>query len=328
MTAVLLLTLLACYRAPPAPPVPTADVFRKEMVDGPDLASRLVRDDADLVIFYGGEQRGTLDTCGCPGESHGSLARFSGWVQASKAENPASAFITVLAGYFLEDAIGAGGDLREDVPLMDRWMVQGLAAMPWDAINVAWPDLPGLQALGTVPDLPLTSANVTGPVDLPRIQPHIDVERGKRRYAVVGITSLGTSFSSNPRYSVTEPVPAAEKVLAGLDGRPVILLAWNAIDDARKLAQKHAEIRVIVDAAQHREAIEPFQVGHAIWVRSWFETQRAGELRLWFREEAVDRAFDRKVDLDPIIPDDPVIAAIQKSADREIRAKQKEMYGF
>lgn len=330
----LLLPLSACH--PPMVPTARSDAsspapFSREMVDDPRLEDRLVQDDADLVVYYGSEHRGTMETCGCPGETHGSLPRLQGWIEASRAANPGIPTLTLHGGWFLEDSIGAGGGLRQDVPTMNRWMMVGLAAMSWDAINVAWPDLPGLENLGTpFPELPLTSANVSGPVDLPRIQPFLKVERAGMRVGIVGITAKGTSFLADPRYKVKDPVASAERVLQDLEGQVdwVVLLAYDAVDASRTLARAHPQIRLVVDAWQHRESVDPFLVNQALWVRSWYETWRVGELRLWMDGGSITRALDRKVDLDPVIPDDPEVQAIRSRAGAEIRAIQKEMYGF
>ncbi|MFH1466711.1 MAG: hypothetical protein ABIO70_20160 [Pseudomonadota bacterium] len=328
------LLLAACHATPPAAlPVAgsTAALAGERVVEG-TLASRVVRDDADLVIFYGGEQRGSMETCGCPKEPRGGLPRLAAYLEASVAANPDTPWILVGGGWFLDDVIGLDGQLRADVRVADRWMLRGLAAQgAWTALNVGFTDLPGLvDGAAEAPALPLVSANIRPRAEgVPPIADWIGVQAGAHRVGITGISAAGVGFLPAPEYAVAPPAPAAEAALAAhADGADVVvLLAFQAIDEARQIAERNPRIDVVIDAFHHSEVVPPFTVGGAVWVKSSHETMALGELRLWLDDGHVVRALDRKIDLDPDIPGQRAMVDIAVQAHQEIEAAERELWG-
>jgi len=329
-----LLILPACrHTAPAARPVAgsTATLAAERLVEG-TLRDRIAVDDADLVVFYGSEQRGSMETCGCPREPRGGLARLQAYVEASTAANPGTPWVLVNAGWFLDDVIGLDGQLRADVRVADRWMLRGLAAQgSWSALNVGFTDLPGLvDQAAEASALPLVSANVRARgADVPAVRPWIDVHAGDLGVGITGITAAGVGFLPAPRYMVEPPESAADAVLDERAGQAdvVVLLAFQAIEEARRLAERHPEIDVVVDAFHHSEVLPPFTVGQAIWVKTTHETLALGELRLWIEGGRIVRALDRKIDLDPDIPGQGAMVDLIVRAHEEIARTEEELWG-
>lgn len=332
----LALLLLACAPHPAAPVSPTAattdaaagaprarggDLHGELVVEGP-LGARLSRAPADLAVFYAAEHKGSMETCGCPKRPRGSLARLEAYVDAARETAPS---VLVHAGWWLQDPVGLDGAVKDDLAVMNRWMVRGLEQGEWDAINVAGPDVYGLARLpeGAAAGLPLVSANVSGP----GIAAYRIVERGGLHVGITGITIPQPSMGEAAPYTVADPMSAAP-VVAELATRAdvVVLLAWQAADAARAIA-KEAGVDVVVDAAAHREFVEPARVGDAAWVYAHYETMRVGELRLDVEDGAVVGGLDRKIDLDPDMPDDPALAKLARQARAEIDEAQKALYG-
>ena len=307
------------------PPHETGNAYAAELAVSGPLAQRLSAWPADLVVLYAGEHRGSLQTCGCPKRPRGSLARLATWNDAVSQRDPS---VRTHAGYFLEDAVGFDGVERADVSLGNRYMAQGLALGAWDALNVGFVDLPGLAHLDPAlrDALPLVSANVTGP----GVRPYVIVERGGRNVGITGITRPGVTLSEPAGYRIAEPVAAAGPVLHELAGKVdvIVLLSYQAETWAQRLAQAHPEVDVVVDANLHRDAFPPATVGHAAWVRASYETMRAGELRLDLdARNAVVGARDRKIDLDPDMPDRPDLAALQREARAAMDVEQQRIFG-
>lgn len=313
------------------PPAHSAGSLAQEILaDGP-LESRFGRPGADLVIFYGGEHRGSLEPCGCAGEQRGGVPRLSTWVKKSERRLAKTPWILLHTGYTFDDAIVAGGTLRGDARVRNRWMARILGTLPWSAINLGHRDLAGLAALPPgLPALPLVSANVRSTGDAPAPARWRVVERGSLTIGITGITRPAPSLVSGIPYDTTPPVPAAEGVLEEHANTVdlVILLAWNAIDAARRLAERRPEIDLVIEADHHNASIPPFRVGRAVWIKSAWETRRLGELHLWIEDGEIRRALDRRVDLDPEIPDDPEMLPLLQQARREIRARETELFGF
>ncbi len=335
--------LLAGCLPMPAPASPSAPVepteqdantrLRSELLTAGPIEDRVSNEEADLVIFYGSEHKGSMETCGCPKRPRGSLTRLQGYIDAAREATPNSPDVLLHAGYFLEDAIGLGGSLREDVPLQNRWMAKGLEAQDWDALNLSFNDLPGWRELarsGT--ELPVTSANIRVRETFAEAKPWPTWRRIQRRdltIGVVGVSNAGVSFVATPEYQINAVVEAAGPVIAeaAAESDVVILLAYQAPGEAKALANAYSEIDVVVDAYKHREAESPFDVGNAIWVKSHYETQRLGELRIWLEDGAISKALDRKIDLDPDVTEDEEVRNIMLEARKEIAEKQRALFG-
>ena len=328
--ALLFLTACAPHTVAPAAPV-RVDRVAIEVVTEGSLAERLRVDDADLVIAYAAEHYGAIGPCGCPGEQRGGLPRFAGWVAAMRAADPDTPVVVVHAGGFLEDAIGPGGALRPDVSLVNRWMARALGAGGWSAIQPGFEDLPGLADLGAeAAGLPLVSAQVRPPPGAPPLARWIQAEAGHHAVGITGITGPGPSAASAPGWSVAAGEPALEETLAEMEAagvEVVVLLAYDAVDEARQAVRTHPEVDVVLDAARHAGTGEAFPVDGAVWARVPYPARQASELRLWLEGGRIVRALARDVDLDPEVPADPELARIEGRAKQEIEAKEREIWG-
>ncbi len=318
----ILFVLLACAASKPSVPAHPAGMELRSVLasEGP-LASRLAApDDATLVLFYVGEQKGSLDPCGCPDRPRGGVARTHAYIDATRAAQPGIPVVVVDGGNFLEDAMGLDGEPRPEVPVMNRYAVAGLGRIGFAALNAGYPDLSGITGLadGGPPGgvgLPLVSANAHGP----GVWPSRIVDVGDLRVAITGLTAQGMSFVPTPAYALEEPLAAGRAALRALRGRAdlVVLLSYQAADAARALAREGLA-DVVVDTNLHSTFDEPMRVGRAVWVRSSLTTMQLGELRLTLRDGRIAKAMDRKIDLDDQVVGDPEDEALAAKARAEI----------
>ena len=141
--------------------------------------------------------------------------------------------VVVNGANFLEDAMGLDGEARPEVPVMNRYVLEGLGRIGFDALNAGTPDLSGLTGLGgSGVGLPVVSANAHGPGILPsRI-----VDAGNLRVAVTGIgIDLDPKRSRNQKSKKqpASPHPGTELAVISVmhfapseDGR---LIEWGEI---------------------------------------------------------------------------------------------------
>ena len=330
----LLVSLLAgaCAKAPPAPAVVLRSgegPWQSELVTDGALELRLPQPDgAELVILYGGEEKGSLETCGCPKRPRGSVARQASYEAALRVAQPEVPVVQVDGGYWLEDSMSLEGEPRADVPVLNRWMVAGLQQLQVDALNVGYNDMAGITSLGgpeavASEGLPLVSANVVGP----GVAPYRIVEAGGLKVGITGITTPGVTFLHTPGFAVSDPVKAGKAVLDELRGEVdlVVLLAYGAPESAARLARTGL-VDVVVDTNLYRERYAPFVEGQAVWVRSHYQTMRLGELRLQLEDGKIVAALDSKIDMDELIPDHPDVVAIRDVAREEIAVAQRELF--
>ena len=291
------------------------------------LENRVVAgDSADLVIFYGGEERGSLEPCGCPKRPRGGMPRLVAYVEASRTANPGQTDLLVNGGYWLEDAMGLDGNTRPDTPVMNRWMIAGIQQAGFGALNVTFNDAAGITSVledGGDIDLPIVSANVTGP----GVVPYRIIETNGLKVGITGITRPGLTFQQTPGFTTVEPGRAASDVLEDLAEQVdvVVLLAYQSPEVAQRLAKKGL-VDVVIDTNLHREFSAPFRVGDAVWVRSHIQTMRLGELRLGITDGRVTWAMDRKIDLDDEIPSSRDSMLLVEIAREELDTIQREVY--
>lgn len=318
----LLLALFACATTPQPPAVPisrqTSSDLRAELATEGSIQERIAAtDQANLVIYYAGEQQGSLAPCGCPSRPRGGLPRMASYLEQS------SPGIIVNGGHWLDDGLSLDGQPRADVPLKNQWMVRGLQQMNMAAINVGIHDITGISSLETgPPELPLVSANIVGP----GIQTHIVIEHQNQRIGITGISNPGHTVISTPGYTRADPFSAAAEVISTIDADVIILLSYLAPEAAKKLAKKDL-VDVVIDTGEHRTFDPPFRVNDAVWVRSHFQTMRLGELRLGLGESKVQWALDRKIDLDDSLPNQTDQSILAQEAEKDLSILEKKLFG-
>jgi 2',3'-cyclic-nucleotide 2'-phosphodiesterase (5'-nucleotidase family) len=329
------LTLLGPACGPKdSPPEPAAQVTapagpydETELITSGRVEDRVSRWPADLVLFYGGEHKGSMETCGCPKNPRGSLARQAAYTHASSTANPDTPHLTVHGGYWLENAISNDGNLRADVPVMNRWMIQGLHAAAFDAVNVTFEDLPGLQELESAPPWAV-SAHVIAQEGTPAPARSLVVVKDGLRIGITGITSDDLTFMPTPGYRYADARESATALLQELAPQVdlLVLLAFRSPEAARDIAQAVPELDVVIHSGMHRELYDPARVGDTLWLRSHYQTMRLGELRMTTADGDITAFVDRKIDLDPFVADDPTLAALSRESRGELEKLQAELF--
>lgn len=302
-----------------------------EVITSGSVADRQSAQNADLAIFYAGEHQGNMETCGCPKRPRGSLPRLVSQIKGHTERHPNTASLLVHGGWWLSDAMGTDGEIRADVPVMNKHLIDGLESASFDAVNVAYLDLPGLN--GKTPPKWAVSANVKPTTaDQPAIAPSLRIKKNNLVIGVTGITKVDQSFSPNPAFRIEDPVKSAVNVLNELKKSAdiLVLLTYDTPDEIKRIVAEVPELDVIIDTRQNRIETPPIQIGDSIWVKSHYQTMRLGELRLQVgdKKQTARLVVDRKIDLDSEIPDDPSLNELMNNARAEINAIQSTLFGL
>ena len=319
--------LIGCQSAHSPTPAPTVQRhgLPSELLTEGTVRERQSSQDAELVLFYSGEHQGSLETCGCPKRPRGSISRLQSYLNAHNQTHPDSEALLVNGGWWLSDALGQDGALRADAPVMNRHLVEAFEQVGMEAANLSYLDLPALEEQ-TIPDFAV-SANVKS--EKP-ISTHLFLERGEKTIAITGITKQDQSFSPSPSFRIEDPVEAAVPVLEEMSSKAdiLILLAFDAAEEAQILAQRVPDLDIIVDTRQNRQHGPPLKIGDTLWVKSHYQTMRLGELRLNTSSRGVDLVVDRKIDLDSAIEDESDMLRQMEEAREEINAVQAKLFGL
>jgi len=212
--------------------------------------------------------------------------------------------------------------------VMNEWMLQGMEALNVDVANLSFQDLPGVDPLEALPEWAV-SANITSAEGTPAPAPYRLLERGDVTVGVTAITQQGMTFVVTPDFTITDPIEGGRAALEAMKDKAdvLVLMAFQAPEAAKALAEEFPELDIVIDANMHREFYQPFTINNAVWVRSHYQTQRLGELRLTLDGGDVVGVLDRKIDLDPEVPDQSELMALVKQARKELTAVQEELYG-
>lgn len=266
------------------------------VVDEGGLARRLDSVPADLVILYGGEQDGAIGTCGCPGDPKGSLGRLHGYAAAVREQGVP--MLLVNAGNWLTDPAGPDAGLLPIAHVRNAVMLDAVSddSADWDALNISFRDLPGLGSAGRFP-ANAVSANLDGGGARYRI-----VERGGVRVALTGVTAWKKDYLQPEGFERTDPIEALVALLPTLREQADLIVVSSYGLGRRNRELAALDIDVLIDADTHRTRDNAVVMHDTIWVRSRFETQFLGELRLQLGDDGVVRAHDRAVALDSRIP--------------------------
>ena len=99
-----------------------------------------------------------------------------------------------------------------------------------------------------------------------------------------------------------DPIEALQELLPTLREQAdlIVVSSYGLGRDTRALTR--LDIDVLVDADTHRARAPAVVDNGTLWVRSRFETQYLGELRLDLGEHGIDAAHDRAIALDKKIP--------------------------
>jgi len=297
----------------PPPPVLVAE----DATAGPVRARLAGADAADVVVLYGGDQRGSMDVCGCEHRPLGSLARVEGYRRlVARGDVPV---VLLNAGGFLDDGLAPNGGLRDDVRLADDALVEGLRMGQWTVWNVGATDLPWFAANGFPEEA--VSANLVGPVDVPvwRV-----VEAGGAWIAVTGVTVASGEIPVDG-WTVRDPTEAVREALRVVPPADlVVVLAHDPGRSARSLATLPG-VDVLIEVGADPARFPPLWEGEAVWVRAAEQTTRIGELRLDLDAGRVVQATDRQIDLDAKVPSEPKLARHQARARRAVEEARRSL---
>ncbi len=292
-----------------------AVVLEGEVAPGGAALDRIVTGDgADLSLFYGSEERGVVGTCGCDTFPKGGLGRVRTVLEAAENHDPNTPHLLLNAGGWLSN--GHSFDNLSDRALaLNASFVRTLRHGRWNVLNASYRDLPGLEQGGLRPGL--VSANLR-PQGLPVVRYSV-LSAGEWTVAVTGVTRDGGTFLWPEGTAWVDPVVALNELVPQMqaDADLVVVLVHDLPTDVPRIAAVKG-IDLIIEAGDYRERYDPLLVDGTVWVRSWAETTRLSEVRLWVEAGEIVRVVDRKIDLDPMLAVDAVHTREQRRAERAL----------
>lgn len=238
---------------------------------------------------------------------------------------------------FHEDYGSPQSRLREDVELMNRWMLRGFSRFKLDAANLSYHDLyyctyslNNTRFPELIKEAPLAGELITAnampsagqPITAPK--PYVIREvHGKRiksplRVGFIGLTEAYPGVvNPNSGFTVEDPLKRIRQVLPEVRSKAdlIVVLAYVNQNTARRLAQENPDIDIILAANQMAQPPEAVREGKTIIAYAWQQTKSLGELRLYMDSSGkVVDYMNRYLALDKSIPDQPEAAKMVAEA--------------
>ncbi|MBS1787137.1 MAG: hypothetical protein JST85_05410 [Acidobacteria bacterium] len=334
----------------PQKPANDREALAKKPAPSGTLSDRLGTDDGyGIVVFYSATVHGNLEVCGCPIHPLGGVARRMGYINAFKKRSPDVAALQVDAGFIFGDETNSVSELREDVRLMNDWIVRANDVMGLDVVNLGFRDLryagmllnPSMSWAGKPkPEKStLISSNIK-PTDSSRVSPApyvIKIATGKRlpdpvRIAFIGVSDVAPEEQAAAVKAsglvINDPMESVKAALAEVRDKAdvTIVIGFLSLPMVNRLARQNDDLDIIINTDERGLVPDPRQINNALVVYAAKETKHLGELRFYVdKEGVVDRFTARYVELDEVIPDDPQLLAITKQARKEIDVVQNRL---
>ncbi len=319
------LLLVACSK-PLAPEVSAPSRLASDSVRSGPAKNRVVTgDEADLVLFYGGEQEGELGPCGCPVNPRGSVARVDGYLRAVEKGDPDTPWMLLNTGAWLSNTIGDTVELRADAKVANVHMTEALDIGGWDVLNVGFRDMPWFRE-APIPDNAV-SANIRPTRDGAGPLPFAVVPVGEYRVAVTGVSREGMTFLQPDTHAFADPVESLQELIPEMQKQAdlVVVLSYDVGKAATDLTR--LDVDVLIEAGEYKEQHEPVIENGTLWVRSRWRTERLGELRLFLQDGKISAAVDRMIDMDEEVPSTPTLRKLERRAKSEIEKALRQEFG-
>ena len=246
-------------------------------------------------------------------------------VNLTKQHHPNVPVLLVNVGGWLSDTIGIDGSLRSDIKLANEWMIRGLDIAEWDVANIGFQELPYLDEIREFPPIAV-SANLISLDDSPLPKSHVILDFEGLRVGVTGVSGQGLTFMEPEHYRFDDPVERLRGVVTALQPQVDLVLVLGY--GLGRLAPAIAEVEgvdVLIEGDRHHARYPLSLQSDTLWLRSRYETQTLGELRLWVDAGAVTRAHERTISLDEQVAGDPALKALLEQADKGVTGARRAL---
>lgn len=260
-----------------------------------------------VSIIYTANANGYLESCDCPNNPYGGLARRITVLKELKSQNPDSVLID--AGDFMP--------ARSDAALA-HYCAASMRTAGYDAIAIGEQDI-AFPLTG----LPILPSNLS--LGSPDSREHpgfiIKTVNGVR----VGITCITLlSLISTPGPGAQDHQTFLLQTLPQLRRKSdlIIVVSHCGLEEDKRIAEAFPDIDVIAGGHSKEHLIEPLRVNQTTIVNAGEQGHRVGILAI---EMGTHTARNRLILLDKGIANDPAIAEFARAYRAELKQKAKRL---
>lgn len=236
-----------------------------------------------ITVYYSCDVHGRLDGCGCQ-QNNGGIARRSSVIRAARDEDPAAVYCD--AGNFLSGTPAADAS-RGQV------MIEAYNRLKPTAVNVSERELAfgadAFKSLKREAKFDFVSANLRykgGALASPYVVRNVR----DARVAFIGLCGTKDVMRSDSSYlpdgvSIEDPLTAARRAVAGLEGKAEVMILLSTCGDAvdSMLANALPPLDIIIGGRSYRtNADSPWVIEKTRIVRAEHDGRSLGRMNLVF----------------------------------------------
>ncbi len=208
-----------------------------------------------------------------------------------------------------------------------RYLLEGMAMLEYDAINLAEKDLQYgrefLRNLQEEHDLPFVSANVYDRATNELFAPAFLIKHvNGKKVGIFGVTlAQGVQRLVDPDvFEVRDPLAAAEQVVQTLEQEcdVIVALAHLGLKGALELAEKVPGIDIVISGHHGTHVRQPHRIGNTVIMQPGSKGKYLGLIEFALQNGQVQNLTGKTVALNDRIPDDPRLAELVRRYDDEV----------
>jgi hypothetical protein len=267
-----------------------------------------------IIFIYTGLVRGFVETCGCPRNPAGGLARRAGYLELLSEKYPDAEIVLADSGEF-------AAPFDEPGLLKTKTYIKGLEDLDYDVVGIGERELAGglegYKRLFRKPKFEVVSATFTQRGSLePLVEPYVVKEYRLSggtvfRVGFIGLTSFNSNFASlssgGSAVVSRDPVAQARQFLPGLaeESDFVVLLANMSSRDIRRVAEA-VPGTIDLALAAFADRISPGaleELGGVPTLYAGDQGKRLGEVRVYLDGTEVRRMQSHQIHLTDRYPE-------------------------
>ncbi len=213
-----------------------------------------------MSLIYQGGRAAVTEPCGCQSTPYGGMDREHNAVQAIRSEDKAALFVDAGNGLAPDKMPAKVETYREKarlvVEMMNKNTVQAYSPGPFD-LKLGVPFLKEMEKKASFPFINASLRNAQGE---PLFTPSTVIDVQGLKVGIIGLSPEGKGKD----WTAIDREQALKEALSQISGKAhwIVVLSQLPSRENEKLAEKHAEVQIIVGCDLRSTLSEPFFYNH------------------------------------------------------------------
>ncbi len=277
---------------------------------------------SSIQIFYSGNIKGYLESCGCGGRREGGLVKWGAFIKKETQE--LSLTLILDSGNFTSTQM----NVKE---LKSEYTAKALAEIEYDAMNLSEEDISQLGKntlinLGEKYNLPFISSNIFHLKSMKLLTTPYIIKSFSSPEIKIGILGLAKQINLEKEgLIIKNPINTAKELVEELRNKCDLIVVLTQLNKENSilLAKEIGEIDIIICGKSNYPGNELDKVNKTIILQPVAKMEKAGAIKLYFNDTGKITSYEeRNTLLDDNISADEKIVKINEEYKKKIRQKE------